>query len=356
MLRYRKNLAIIAAISLALNLQGVGAVADEASSSGTVGNGKFTVTSSKIKAGQEHNYNVVIVAPTQGQGAVPAGQGVPGRQNAPDNGQQAAPEEAEGGAIAGILRCSLQPALEMAGENVTPDYGCTEKPAASDTGNAISRQQQIAARVRDGLDSLDISKPVLHNDFGLHAYTDLNINYYVTQAGVQTKETTILDEKVTIQVIPVSYQYTYGNGAVRTTSSAGAPGTRWDESEKNYTKTSTSYQFEKVGNFHSYVTVVYQARYRIGDNGPWMVAGTTEMRSEAMLLRVWEIDVHNVAKDCREDPYAWACPMNKNHPDYNNPNPKLAHPDPFTGQQWHKDNAGVGDTERGKKPRSRERG
>ena len=111
MLRYRKNLAIIAAISLALNLQGVGAVADEASSSGTVGNGKFTVTSSKIKAGQEHNYNVVIVAPTQGQGAVPAGQGVPGRQNAPDNGQQAAPEEAEGGAIAGILRCSLQPAL-----------------------------------------------------------------------------------------------------------------------------------------------------------------------------------------------------------------------------------------------------
>ena len=38
MLRYRKNLAIIAAISLALNLQGVGAVADEASSSGTVGN------------------------------------------------------------------------------------------------------------------------------------------------------------------------------------------------------------------------------------------------------------------------------------------------------------------------------
>ena len=30
MLRYRKNLAIIAAISLALNLQGVGAVADEA--------------------------------------------------------------------------------------------------------------------------------------------------------------------------------------------------------------------------------------------------------------------------------------------------------------------------------------
>ena len=55
MLRYRKNLAIIAAISLALNLQGVGAVADEASSSGTVGNGKFTVTSSKIKAGQERS-------------------------------------------------------------------------------------------------------------------------------------------------------------------------------------------------------------------------------------------------------------------------------------------------------------
>ncbi|MDO4885032.1 MAG: hypothetical protein Q3991_08805 [Rothia sp. (in: high G+C Gram-positive bacteria)] len=345
MLSSRKNTAIVVAASLMLSIQIVGAVADEASSSGTVGNGKFTVTSSKIKAGQEHNNNVVIVAPTQGQGA-------PSGQQVPENGQLSNEEATR---IMKQAGCTLNEATRIMGAEHS-GYECTEKPAASDTGNAISQQQYIAAQVRDGLDSLDISKPVLHNDFGLHAYTDLNINYYVTQAGVQTKETTILDEKVTIQVIPVSYQYTYGNGAVRTTSSAGVPGTRWEESEKNYTETSTSYQFEKAGNFHSYVTVVYQARYRIGDNGPWMVAGTTQMRSDAMLLRVWEIDVHNVAKDCREDPYAWACPLNKNRPDYNNPNPKLAHPDPFTGQQWHKDNEGVGDTERGKNPRSRERG
>lgn len=351
MSKYAKKALISSAVSALLSTQCMVAMADT-SSSGSVRGGTAQVQIIIAQPEQPAPQPAPQIVAEQ----PPAGQGVSGGQNAPDNGQQAAPEEAEAGAIARGLNCFIQPALEMAGKDVTPDYGCTEKPAASDTGNAISRQQQIAARVRDGLDSLDISKPVLHNDFGLHAYTDLNINYYVTQAGVQTKETTILDEKVTIQVIPVSYQYTYGNGAVRTTSSAGAPGTRWDESEKNYTKTSTSYQFEKAGNFHSYVTVVYQARYRIGDNGPWMVAGTTEMRSEAMLLRVWEIDVHNVAKDCREDPYAWACPMNKNHPDYNNPNPKLAHPDPFTGQQWHKDNAGVGDTERGKKPRSRERG
>lgn len=348
MLRCRKNTVAAAIISLIVGAQYVTATANEINISGTTGQSKVTVVIGEVRPGQEDNYSGVNVAPTQGQGAVPAGQGVPGGQNAPDNGKLSDEEASRflkqaGCAIKDVVR-------DMWAEDKGSDYECTEKPAASDTGNAISRQQQIAARVRDGLDSLDISKPVLHNDFGLHAYTDLNINYYVTQAGVQTKETTILDEKVTIQVIPVSYQYTYGNGAVRTTSSAGAPGTRWDESEKNYTKTSTSYQFEKAGNFHSYVTVVYQARYRIGDNGPWMVAGTTEMRSEAMLLRVWEIDVHNVAKDCREDPYAWACPMNKNHPDYNNPNPKLAHPDPFTGQQWHKDNAGVGDTERGKNP------
>ena len=351
MLRFRRNTVVVAAISLVMSTQGVTAVANETNSSGVTNQGRVTVIIGENQPGQEHNYDSAETAPAQNQGAS-GGQGVSGGQNAPDNGKLSDEEASR------FLKqevCGVgDVARALRAEDKGSDYECTEKPAASDTGNAISRQQQIAARVRDGLDSLDISKPVLHNDFGLHAYTDLNINYYVTQAGVQTKETTILDEKVTIQVIPVSYQYTYGNGAVRTTSSAGAPGTRWDESEKNYTK--TSYQFEKAGNFHSYVTVVYQARYRIGDNGPWMVAGTTEMRSEAMLLRVWEIDVHNVAKDCREDPYAWACPMNKNHPDYNNPNPKLAHPDPFTGQQWHKDNAGVGDTERGKKPRSRERG
>ncbi|WP_315241426.1 hypothetical protein [Rothia aeria] len=348
---------VVAAISLVMSAQGVTAVANETNSSGITNQGRVTVIIGENQPGQEHNYDSAEAAPAQNQGAS-GGQGVPDGQKAPENDQPNNDQSKNNNTqTPGLGKCALPTASRFAPEK-TPDYECTEKPAASDTGadNAVSRQQQIAARVRDGLDSLDISKPVLHNDFGLHAYTDLNINYYVTQAGVQTKETTILDEKVTIQVIPVSYQYTYGNGAVRTTSSAGAPGTRWDESEKNYTKTSTSYQFEKAGNFHSYVTVVYQARYRIGDNGPWMVAGTTEMRSEAMLLRVWEIDVHNVAKDCREDPYAWACPMNKNHPDYNNPNPKLAHPDPFTGQQWHKDNAGVGDTERGKKPRSRERG
>lgn len=349
MSKYAKKALISSAVSALLSTQCMVAMADT-SSSGSVQGGTTRV-------------QIIIVQPEQSSSQIvaeqpPAGQGVSGGQNAPDNGQRNAPEEPKAVSALQASYCGIEPAFKAAVKDMKTSYKCAKNPAASDTGadNAISRQQQIAARVRDGLDSLDISKPVLHNDFGLHAYTDLNINYYVTQAGVQTKETTILDEKVTIQVIPVSYQYTYGNGAVRTTSSAGAPGTRWDESEKNYTKTSTSYQFEKAGNFHSYVTVVYQARYRIGDNGPWMVAGTTEMRSEAMLLRVWEIDVHNVAKDCREDPYAWACPMNKNHPDYNNPNPKLAHPDPFTGHQWHKDNAGVGDTERGKKPRSRERG
>ena len=341
MSKYAKKALISSAVSALLSTQCMVAMADT-SSSGSV-QGGTTRVQIIIAQPEQPAYQIVAEQP-------PAGQGVSGGQNAPDNGKLS---DEEASRLLKRVGCAIK---DVWAEDKGSDYECTEKPAASDTGNAISRQQQIAARVRDGLDSLDISKPVLHNDFGLHAYTDLNINYYVTQAGVQTKETTILDEKVTIQVIPVSYQYTYGNGAVRTTSSAGAPGTRWDESEKNYTKTSTSYQFEKAGNFHSYVTVVYQARYRIGDNGPWMVAGTTEMRSEAMLLRVWEIDVHNVAKDCREDPYAWACPMNKNHPDYNNPNPKLAHPDPFTGQQWHKDNAGVGDTERGKKPRSRERG
>lgn len=223
-------------------------------------------------------------------------------------------------------------------------------------GNSAPTVEQLDASARNELHSLEITKPTLHIDRGPHTYTDLNTNFYVTNASVQTKKVTLLGQDATIELLPVNFTYTYGNGDPSLlTSTAGSSGASWNTEKHDFYKTATSHRFQKAGNFHSYVTVIYQARYRIGD-GPWRVIDTVDLRSDAMLLRVWEIDVHNVAKDCREDPYAWACPMNKNHPDYNNPNPKLAHPDPFTGQQWHKDNAGVGDTERGKKPRSRERG
>ena len=76
---------------------------------------------------------------------------------------------------------------------------------------------------------------------------------------------------------------------------------------------------------------MYQARYRFGE-GAWRPIGQTQLQSDSMLIRLWEVEVHNVAKTCNEDPYAWGCPMHKDYPDYTNPNPKLTKPDPVTGR------------------------
>ena len=100
MLRCRKNTVAAAIISLIVGAQYVTATANEINISGTTGQSKVTVVIGEVRPGQEDNYSGVNVAPTQGQGAVPVGQGVPGGQNAPDNGQQGVPEEAERTAMA----------------------------------------------------------------------------------------------------------------------------------------------------------------------------------------------------------------------------------------------------------------
>ena len=121
-------------------------------------------------------------------------------------------------------------------------------------------------------------------------------------------------------------------------------------------RTLTGHEYKESGNYHAYVTVTYTGRYRI-NNGSWRpLPGQLTRTSEAALVRVWEIETHNVAKLCTEDPTAWACPGSKHRPDYNNPNPRLAVPDPHTGQQWHKDNAGSGDTEWWRKPAKKQTG
>ncbi len=226
-----------------------------------------------------------------------------------------------------------------------------QKPADQPDLKGEPTQEQVDARVREELRSMNISKPVLHIDDGPNVLYKQNINYYVTDADTQSKKADIFGKEATIQVVPVNFIYNYGNGETYTTNTAGVAGAYWNSERDDYEETPTSHKFEESGNFHSYVTVVYQARYRFGE-GAWRPIGQTQLQSDSMLIRLWEVEVHNVAKTCNEDPYAWGCPMHKDYPDYTNPNPKLTKPDPVTGQRWHKDDVGNGDTEGRKRAKS----
>ena len=147
-----------------------------------------------------------------------------------------------------------------------------------------------------------------------------------------------------IRAVPVAYRYEYGDGYDLKTHSAGSPVSSQHSGQPLH-ETSTSYAYPQVGNFHAYVTVRYAGQYSI-DGGPWQFFGTEVSRvSEPVLVRVWESEVHSVGKTCTEDPGAKGCPGHVEEPDVGNPNPQLRKVDVYTGQRWHLDDVGVGDSE-----------
>ena len=147
-----------------------------------------------------------------------------------------------------------------------------------------------------------------------------------------------------IRAVPVAYRYEYGDGRDLKTHSAGSPVSSQHSGQPLH-ETSTSYAYPQVGNFHAYVTVTYAGQYSI-DGGPWQFFGTEVSRvSEPVLVRVWESEVHSVGKTCTEDPGAKGCPGHAEEPDVGNPNPQLRNVDVYTGQRWHLDDVGVGDSE-----------
>ena len=147
-----------------------------------------------------------------------------------------------------------------------------------------------------------------------------------------------------IRAVPVAYRYEYGDGHDLKTHSAGNPVSS-QYSGQSSLETSTSYVYPMVGNFHAYVTVRYAGQYSI-DGGSWQFFGTEVSRiSEPVLVRVWESEVHSVGKTCREDPGARGCVGHAEEPDVANPNPQLRKVDVYTGQRWHLDDVGVGDSE-----------
>ena len=174
-------------------------------------------------------------------------------------------------------------------------------------------------------------------------------NFYTTLEGSSNIfEGDLPIGRTRIRAVPVAYRYEYGDGQELRTHQPGTPrssSSTTTTSSSGVKETSTSYAYPQVGNFHAYVTVTYAGQYSI-DGGPWQFFGTEITRiSEPVLVRVWESEVHSVGKACTEDPGAKGCPGHAEEPDVENPNPQLRKVDVYTGQRWHLDDVGVGDSE-----------
>lgn len=212
---------------------------------------------------------------------------------------------------------------------------------------AQSEYERIITEMRTHLLELIPAHPHLTLDSAHPPHTTKGeeTNFYTTLEGSSNIfEGDLPIGHTRIRAVPVAYRYEYGDGYDLKTHSAGSPVSSQHSGQPLH-ETSTSYAYPQVGNFHAYVTVTYAGQYSI-DGGPWQFFGTEVSRiSEPVLVRVWESEVHSVGKTCTEDPGAKGCPGHAEEPDVGNPNPQLRKVDVYTGQRWHLDDVGVGDSE-----------
>ena len=214
--------------------------------------------------------------------------------------------------------------------------------------------EQMMAQIIEAAQSLEPGKPTLHQSYNNPAgtgraegdpnvYKGDQINFYVDDGGPYRLEADMLAGHVEIELMPSSYVIEYGNGDTDTNYTAGQPVTTYPRERPR--QTDTSYAYQRSGNFHAYATVHYTARFRV-DGGPWqMMMVTPQATSDPLLIRVWWVDVGRVAGDCSYDDTRWGCKNDPTMGKKDNPNPRLRKADIRTGQRWHLNDSGDGDTE-----------
>ena len=214
--------------------------------------------------------------------------------------------------------------------------------------------EQMMAQIIEAAQSLEPGKPTLHQSYNNPAgtgraegdpnvYKGDQVNFYVDDGGPYRLEADMLAGHVEIELMPSSYVIEYGNGDQATNYTAGRPVTTYPRERPR--ETATSYAYQRSGNFRAYATVHYTARFRV-DGGPWqMMMVTPQATSDPLLVRVWWVDVGRVAGDCSYDDTRWGCKNDPTMGKPDNPNPRLRKADIRTGQRWHLNDNGDGDTE-----------
>ena len=213
---------------------------------------------------------------------------------------------------------------------------------------------EMLQEIEDKFANTDIRPPILKQSYNSgsgtgrakgdpNIYKGDNVNFYA-EAPTAYWEGELSAGHVEIESYPVQMTVQYGNGDEGTSYTIGEP--IYPKSGSKARPTATSYVYKRSGNFHAYATVSYAGRYRV-NGGPWQAMRTVVKKDTAdpLLIRVWWVDVGRVAGDCSYDDTRWGCKNDPTMGKKDNPNPRLRKADIRTGQRWHLNDNGDGDTE-----------
>ena len=114
----------------------------------------------------------------------------------------------------------------------------------------------------------------------------------------------IFDIPVTVRFTPVSYAFTYGDGATRETRTAGRS---WDDlGVPQFTATATSHSYGAAGEYEAAATIRYAAEADAG--GGWFpIAGLLEVDTPTTVIRIVDVETALVQRTCDEDPSGPGC-------------------------------------------------
>lgn len=212
--------------------------------------------------------------------------------------------------------------------------------------------EEMLQEIEDQFAKTDIQAPVLKQSYNLgtglsednpNVYKGDQINFYV-DAPTARWEGDLMIGHVEMESYPTQMTIQYGNGDEGSFYTMGKPVSRARGKESR--KTATSYAYQRSGNFHAYATVSYSGRFRV-NGGDWQALDVvlTKETVDPLLVRVWWTDVGRVAGDCSYDDTRWGCKNDPTMGKKDNPNPRLRKADIRTGQRWHLNDNGDGDTE-----------
>ena len=212
--------------------------------------------------------------------------------------------------------------------------------------------EEMLQEIEDQFANTNIQAPVLKQSYNLgsgqgednpNVYKNQAVNFYV-DAPTARWEGDLMIGHVEIESYPTQMTIQYGNGDEDTFYTMGKPVSRARGEEPR--KTATSYVYKRSGNFHAYATVSYSGRFRV-NGGDWQALDVvlTKDTVDPLLIRVWWVDVGRVAGSCEEDDTRWGCQNDPTMGKKDNPNPRLRKADIRTGQRWHLNDNGDGDTE-----------
>lgn len=132
----------------------------------------------------------------------------------------------------------------------------------------------------------------------------LNTNFY-SVVGVETKNGVLLGEPASVRFTPISWHWTYGDGksAVRST-----PGKTWAaQSIPEFTATSTSHVYKRVGTYFIDLSIQFRAEYKY-DGGEWLpVVGTITLPANRLEATAGDAKTVLVNRDCNRDPGGPGC-------------------------------------------------